>query len=144
MPQRYVDAQYLRLLHRETVRRADAAAELAADTAADTAADGSADVRAECKSNGASDEYAHNCEADATTDATTQRIAYGSPNHITPANVGAFPAANDAASDGSADVRANSSAVSCSVHDCVCLTGDGVRRRSRRQLLRWRGRMRGR
>ena len=28
MPQRYVDAQYLRLLHQETVRRADSAAEL--------------------------------------------------------------------------------------------------------------------
>ena len=28
VPQRYVDAQYLRLLHQETVRRADSAAEL--------------------------------------------------------------------------------------------------------------------
>ena len=88
--------------------------------------------------------FATDADAVLLAHGTTQRIAYGSPNHITPANVGAFPAANDAASDGSADVRANSSAVSCSVHDCVCLTGDGVRRRSRRQLLRWRGRMRGR
>ena len=129
MPQRYVDAQYLRLLHRETVRRADAAAELAADTAADTAADGSADVRAECKSNGASHEYAHNCEADATTDVTAYATAHDRSS---------ITSAND-----SSDVLTNPTAVDGGVHDCIRYAGGNVRKRTRRQLLRKRSHVRG-
>ena len=39
--------------------------------------------------------FATNADAVVPTHGTTQRIAYGSPNHIASANVGAFLAAND-------------------------------------------------
>ena len=39
--------------------------------------------------------FATDADAVLLAHATTQRIAYGSPNHITSANVGAFLAAND-------------------------------------------------
>ena len=62
MPQRYVDAKYLRLLHRKTIRRADFAAELDAYCfaffAAEFDAELDADARPNCRTDAASDDSA--------------------------------------------------------------------------------------
>ena len=134
---------------------------LRADRHADRSPVASANAGAFVAANDAADSAAHvdaHDNADLITDGHTDRSS------IAPANAGAFFGADgdadistdghadgrtddgaddptNVASDGSADVCANPTAVRGSVCNCVCLTGGGMRRRSRRQLLQWRGRV---
>ena len=87
MPQRYVDAKYLRLLHRKTIRRADFAAELDAYCFAFFAAEFDAELDTEL------DAY---CFAFFAAEFDAELDADARPNCRT-----------DAASDDSADVRTN-------------------------------------
>ena len=123
VPQRYPDAQYLRLLRRDTVSPADSAAELDTDRFTDRGADRAAKHGAD---------RGPDWFAFSTADLGTKYIADARPNRHA-----------DVATDASSDPRTDAVPINSSMHHCVQLAGGNVRRRSRRQLLRKSSRVRG-